>query len=152
MTEIRLETIISAPKEVCFNIARSVHAHLDSLRHTNERVIAGRTSGLFELHDTVTWEAKHFGIRQRLTVQITKMQPYTFFEDAMIKGAFKSMRHEHHFEEKDGVTIMSDLFEYETPGWIFGKLFDALVLKQYMTRLLKTRNEIIRKLAENAQQ
>lgn len=148
MTEICLKTLINAPKQVCFDLARSVSAHLDSLTHTNERVVAGRTSGLFGLNDTVTWEAKHFGIRQQLTVKITKMQPYTFFEDAMVRGAFKSMRHEHHFEEKDGVTIMTDLFVYETPGWIFGRLFDALVLKKYMTRLLTSRNALLKQRAE----
>ena len=148
MTTIRLQTSIRASLQTCFDASRDVGAHLESLSHTNERVIAGRTSGLFELNDVVTWEAKHFGITQQLTVKITKMQPYTFFEDAMVRGAFRSMRHEHHFEEKNGVIIMTDVFAYETPGWIFGRLFDALVLKRYMTKLLQTRNEVIRQRAE----
>ena len=32
---------------------------------------------------------------------------------------------------------MRDLFEYESPFWIFGKLADALFLENYMKRLLK---------------
>jgi ligand-binding SRPBCC domain-containing protein len=121
---------------------------MQSLAHTKEKAIAGRTSGLFELNDTVTWEAIHFGIRQHLTVKITKMEPYTMFEDVMVKGAFKNFDHQHYFEERDGRTLMRDVFSYETPGWIFGQLFDVLVLKRYMTKLLMTRNEALKKAAE----
>jgi ligand-binding SRPBCC domain-containing protein len=148
MTVIRLETKINASARVCFDLARSADAHMQSLAHTKEKAIAGRTSGLFEAGDWVTWEAKHFGIRQHLTVKITKLEPYTMFEDVMVKGAFRSFVHQHHFEEHGGYTLMKDVFTYDVPGWIFGKLFDALVLKRYMTRLLRTRNEALKAAAE----
>lgn len=148
MTVIRLELKIHAPAKVCFDLARSAEAHMQSLAHTKEKAIAGRKSGLFELNDTVTWEARHFGIRQHLTVKITKMEPYTMFEDVMVKGAFKHFDHQHYFKEYDGVTIMRDVFTYTVPGWIFGKLFDVLVLKRYMTKLLRTRNEALKAIAE----
>lgn len=150
MATIRLETEINATAQHCFDLARSVDAHLDSMSHTKERAVAGRTSGLCELNDVITWEAKHLGVKQYLTVKITKMQPYTMFEDIMVKGAFKSMQHQHYFEEKNGKTIMRDVFAYETPGWIFGKLFDVLILKKYMTRLLRTRNLALKSQAEKS--
>ncbi|HYD22568.1 MAG TPA: SRPBCC family protein [Flavipsychrobacter sp.] len=149
MATIILCTDINASAQKCFDLSRAVDIHLQSTRHTSERVVAGRSSGLFELGDVVTWEAKHFGIKQRLTVKITKMEAPHFFEDVMQKGAFKSMRHEHHFEEKGGKTIMKDVFCYETPLGIAGNIFDALVLKRYMTRFLILRNEVIKKVAEN---
>lgn len=74
--------------------------------------------------------------------------PY-FFEDIMLKGAFKSMRHEHHFKNDNGHTIMDDIFEYEAPLGILGKAFDTLILKNYMTKLLVTRNNVIKEVAEN---
>lgn len=149
MARIEIHTTINASAATCFDLARSVDAHLTSLQHTKERAIAGRTSGLCELNDVITWEAKHFGVKQYLTVKITKMESPYFFEDVMIKGAFKSMQHQHYFEENNGTTVMKDVFSYETPGWIFGKMFDALVLKRYMTHLLTERNRILKTMAES---
>ena len=149
MAIINLETRIKASPKTCFDISRAVEAHTDSLAHTKEKVVAGRMSGLFELNDWVTWEANHFGIRQHLTVKITKMEPYSMFEDTMVKGAFKSFEHQHYFEQEGDCTIMKDVFSYEVPGWIFGRLVDKLVLNKYMTKLLITRNEAIKRTAES---
>lgn len=150
MSTILLTTEIVAPLQTCFDLARSIDLHLSSMQHTKERAIAGRTSGLCELNDTIMWEAVHFGIKQNLTVKISKMESPHYFEDVMVKGAFKSIRHQHTFEENNGVTSMKDIFEYETPYGIFGKLFDALVLKKYMTNLLLERNRVIKQVSESA--
>lgn len=148
MTLIQIETMMKAKIQVCFDLSRDVEMHIHSASQTKERAIAGRTSGLCELGDKITWEARHFGVRQQLSVEITKMEPPFFFEDQMTKGAFKSMRHEHHFKENGGITIMTDKFEYEVPfGWL-GRLFDKLILEAYMTRFLKTRNQTIKEVAE----
>ena len=148
MATIVLHTDINAPAQKCFDFSRAVEIHLQSTKHTNERVVEGRSTGHFELGDLVTWEARHFGIKQRLTVKITKMEAPHFFEDEMLKGAFKSMRHEHHFEEKDGKTVMKDIFCYETPFGFAGRLFDELVLERYMKRFLILRNSVIKEAAE----
>jgi ligand-binding SRPBCC domain-containing protein len=148
MTIITLTTEIKASIKRCFDLSRDIDAHKLSAKDTNEKAISGRTSGLCELGDTVTWEAKHFGIRQNLTVEITQFNRPFFFEDRMLKGAFKSMRHEHHFQEQNGVTIMSDRFEYSVPYGIVGKLFDRVVLRKHMIRFLSTRNQVLKEIAE----
>ncbi|WP_090377142.1 SRPBCC family protein [Dyadobacter sp. SG02] len=150
MATIYLTTSIRAPINACFDAARSVDAHLSSAIGTNEKVIAGRMTGLFEAGDIVTWEARHLGIRQRLTVEISRMIEPTFFEDKMLKGAFKSMRHEHHFAEENGLTIMTDLFQYETPFGILGALFDKLYLESYMRKFLQKRNLHLKQVLEGA--
>jgi len=66
----------------------------------------------------------------------------------MTKGAFKSMRHEHHFKEIKGITVMTDKFEYQVPFGSIGRIFDNMILKRYMTKLLVTRNKMIKKIAE----
>ncbi|MFM9984256.1 MAG: SRPBCC family protein [Flavobacteriales bacterium] len=149
MTTLVLETQFYASIETCFDISRSVDAHIASTSSTKEKAVGGRTYGLCEMGDTITWEATHFGIRQKLTSEITKMDKPHFFEDRMIKGAFKNMRHEHHFEKKNGVTTMLDIFEYEVPYGIFGWIFNQTILKNYMRRFLKTRNQILKQLAES---
>lgn len=152
MGKIILETQINAPVETCFNLCRDIDLHQVSTQKTREKAIAGRTSGLCEAGDTITWEATHFGIKQQLTVKITQLEYPYFFEDIMLTGAFKSMKHGHYFKENNGTTIMQDVFEYETPLGIFGKLFDFLVLKRYMTAFLKERNRVLKDTAERASQ
>ena len=125
--------------------------HLGSMKHTGERVVAGRTTGIFELGDTVTWQARHLGITQRLRVQITALDFPAYFRDEMISGAFKAMRHDHCFFAlpEDG-TRMTDAFCYETPLGLLGRLADRIFLRRYMRRLLLRRNAFIKAQAEKA--
>lgn len=129
MPEIILKTVINAPADICFDLARSIDLHKISTAHTGEEAIAGKTEGLIELGESVTWRAKHIGVWQTLTSKITATQrPYRFV-DEMQKGAFKSFWHEHLFEENEGITTMTDRFIYTSPLGLLGKLADALFLK-----------------------
>lgn len=148
MPLIQLTTEIKAPQSICFDLSRSVELHLKSTRETQERVVDGRKSGLFEQGDVVTWEAIHLGVRQQLTVKITEMQYPDFFEDVMVKGAFASMQHKHFFSRLGEVTIMRDEFLYRSPLGLLGRLADVLFLERYMTHFLLKRNACIKKLAE----
>lgn len=113
MPVIRLHTPIKAPAEIVFNLSRSVDLHTLSTAQTNEKAIAGRTSGLMEHGETVTWEATHFGIRQKLSSKITEYHFPYHFTDEMIAGIFKSFKHEHIFEydTQSGLTLMTDIFD-----------------------------------------
>jgi ligand-binding SRPBCC domain-containing protein len=148
MTTIKLTTSIKAPIEICFDLARSIDLHIESTKATNERAIAGRTSGLIEQGESVTWEATHFFIRQQLSTRIVEMRRPHYFKDVMISGAFRSMEHEHFFESNGDHILMTDIFRYEVPYGIAGKIFDYFILKRYMTNLLLTRNELIKKAAK----
>ncbi|MBF9254265.1 SRPBCC family protein [Pontibacter sp. 172403-2] len=149
MPVILLTTRIAAPAHICFDLSRSIDLHKISTAHTSEEAVAGVTSGLIKLHEQVTWQARHFGVRQRLTSKITDYHRPTFFADEMVRGAFQSFRHEHVFEEKDGHTIMQDRFSYTSPLGFLGHLANILFLKRYMAGLLLHRNQIIREFAES---
>src|SRR5579872_4582748 len=144
MPRIELTTIINAPVEKAFDLARSIDVHTESTKQTGEKAIAGRTSGLIELGESVTWLAKHFGIWQTLTSKITEFDRPNFFVDEMVKGAFKSFRHEHHFSRADDGTLMKDIFVFESPFGILGRIFNWLILTNYMTKLLEERNRVIK--------
>jgi ligand-binding SRPBCC domain-containing protein len=146
---IRLFTSIAAPSDRVFDLARSVDVHQESMADTNERVIAGVTRGLMSLGDEVTWEARHFGIKQRLSVRITSFERPIRFQDIMVPGAFKQMIHDHEFNSQPSGTLMIDRFEFESPFGILGWLFDRIVLRSYMRQLLCRRNEILKNLAES---
>ncbi len=150
MPKIILHTNINAPIERVFDLSRSIDLHQQSMAHTNEKAVAGRTSGLVQQGETVTWSARHFGITQQLTSHITDVQPHHFFADEMVSGAFKRFRHEHHFSVlENGETLMKDIFDYDSPLGFLGRLADSLFLKSYMTRLLEHRNTVLKQAAED---
>lgn len=135
--------------QVCFDLARSIDLHQVSTAATGEKAIAGRTSGLITLHETVTWRAKHLGVTQELTSVISHMEyPHTF-TDEQVKGAFAFFRHEHHFLPQGNGTLMTDTFTFKAPLGILGSIASWLFLTRYMERFLHSRNEEIRRCAES---
>lgn len=148
MPRIELNTKIKADIQVVFDLSRSIDLHKIFTEQTNEEAIAGKTSGLIGMNESVTWRAKHFGVYQELTSKITAYERPNFFTDEMVKGAFKKFKHEHHFKEVEGVALMTDYFDYEAPLGVLGKLADGLFLKKYMTGLLEKRNRVVKDFAE----
>ena len=149
MPLIELETLISAPVDRVFDLARSIDAHTESAERSGERAVDGRTSGLIGLGETVTWEARHFGVKQRLTVRITAFDRPHSFEDEMTQGAFASMHHRHLFEPAGDDTVMRDEFRFAAPLGILGRIAEGLFLTRYMERFLTTRNGILKRMAES---
>ncbi len=152
MSTIHLETRIRAPAERCFDLSRDVDLHAGSMSHTGERAVAGVTSGMMGLGDTVTWETRHFGSRLRLTTRITEFQPPRRFVDEQLRGPFASMRHVHEFTPAPAGTLMTDDFRYTVPFGRIGAIIDRLLLRRYMRKLLSTRNAYIKRIAESGEQ
>ncbi len=148
MPKILLEIFIEAPIERVFDLSLSIDLHKLSAKGTNEEAIAGTTSGLIGLNETVTWRAKHLGFYQELTSQITKLERPYMFEDKMLKGTFASLQHVHRFEKEENGTMMYDDFNFTSPLGPLGKLVDFLFLKNYLTKFIRLRNEAIKKVAE----
>lgn len=149
MPRIELRTEIKADRQIVFDLSRSIDLHKISTEHTNETVIAGKTSGLIGLNESVTWRAKHFGFYQKLTSKITEFDQPNYFTDEMVSGTFKSFIHEHHFADINGGTLMTDSFDYTSPLGYLGQIADKLFLKKYMSNLLRKRNQIIKEFAES---
>ncbi len=148
MAIICLETFIHAPIEICFDVSRDIDVHIESTKHTGERAIAGKITGLISLGESVTWRAKHLGIWQTLTTKITAYTYPTYFVDEMTQGAFAFMKHEHIFETKDSGTLVKDIFRFDSPLGILGTCVNTLFLTKYMRNLLVHRNEVIKAEAE----
>jgi ligand-binding SRPBCC domain-containing protein len=150
MPTIYQEISIAAPIETCFDLARDIDFHQRTLAHTKERAVAGVTSGGVVGGDVITWEATHFGVRQRLTARITDYDRPVFFADEMVRGAFKRFRHLHRFLPDGDDTLMIDCFDYTSPLGPLGKLADILFLERYMRGLLIGRNVMLKLAAEQA--
>jgi ligand-binding SRPBCC domain-containing protein len=108
----------------------------------------GVMSGLMRLGDTVTWEAVHFGVRQRLTSQITAYERPHRFTDEMTQGSFRELRHVHDFVPWPPGTLMLDHFAFRAPLGLLGWVVERVVLTRYMEGLLITRNRYLRQMAE----
>ncbi|MEO7212434.1 SRPBCC family protein [Mucilaginibacter sp.] len=148
MAIIKLTTKIKAPAAVCFDLSRSIDLHVNSMEHTHEKAIAGKTSGLIGLNDWVTWQANHFGLKLNMTIRISEFAANDYFIDEIEKGPFKMMRHLHQFKQVGSFTFMEDEFIFKSPFGYLGKLIDWLFLEKYMRTLLLKRNKVIKAAAE----
>lgn len=139
MPTIRIQTRIEAPIERCFDLARSIDFHMACMSTSGEEAVGGVTSGLIGLGQEVTWRGRHFGRWQTLTARITEFSPPAHFRDSMVKGAFKFFTHDHVFQSDSGVTMMEDVFEFQSPMGVLGRVANILFLTRYMTKLLSAR-------------
>lgn len=112
----------------------------------------GVNSGLIAMGQRVTWRAKHFGIRQNLTSEITALRRPSFFQDTMIQGAFRFMQHDHFFRRlSSGGTEMRDVFSFTAPVPVLGRLAEIAFLRRYMQALLGERNTVLQEIAESSE-
>jgi ligand-binding SRPBCC domain-containing protein len=149
MGTIRVETSILAPPEVCFDLARDVTAHLQSAAFSQERAVPpGRMSGLLEMGDLVTFEGRHFGVRQRFTARITELQRPHRFVDEMVHGPFKWLVHRHDFYAQPAGTLMIDVLEWQAPCGPLGRVADAVFLEPHMRRFVSRKQQHLKQMAE----
>jgi ligand-binding SRPBCC domain-containing protein len=149
VVRIELTTRIAAPRERCFDLARSVELHTESAARSCETAVGGRTGGLLALGDEVTWRARHLGVWQTLTSRITAYDRPLHFRDSMVRGAFAYLRHDHHFVEEGADTVMRDVFEFAAPLGVLGWLAERLILRSHLLDLLQSRNHQIKAVAQS---
>jgi ligand-binding SRPBCC domain-containing protein len=149
LARIELSTRIAAPRERCFDLARSIDLHVRSTSATREHAVGGKTTGLLDLGDEITWRARHFGVWRSLSGRISAYDRPRHFEDTMLRGAFKYLRHDHFFDDAGGGTLMRDVFEYAAPLGLLGRLAERLFLTAYLRRFLEARNRELKAVAES---
>lgn len=152
MPQIVLETLINASAETCFDLMRDVRLHTKTTAATQEKAVAGVTTGKIGLGQTVTFEGTHLGFRQRLAVKVIEFDRPGLFVDEMIEGNFASFRHIHEFHEQNGITVMRDTVIWRSPLGLIGRIVDRLVLEDHLKKLISTRNLMLKKIAEELSQ
>lgn len=148
MPEILIETQIHAPAEKCFDLMRDIRIHTETTMETDESAVAGVTEGMIGPGQTVTFEGKHFGFKQRLTVRVTEFERPTLFVDEMTEGNFRSFKHIHEFVTVRSGTLMRDRLIWTSPFGIVGRIVDELLLKRHLRDLVSKRNLRLKQLAE----
>ncbi|HEX7190795.1 MAG TPA: SRPBCC family protein [Thermoanaerobaculia bacterium] len=149
MGHIVVETVIVAPREVVFDLARDVSAHAASAAFTRERAVPpGRTQGRLELGDTVTFEGMHFLLCLRFTARIVEFDRPVRFVDELVRSSFRRLRHEHLFEEQGAATIMRDTLEWVSPYGFLGRIADALFVTAHMRSFVTRKQLALKEIAE----
>ncbi|HEY0142401.1 MAG TPA: SRPBCC family protein [Thermoanaerobaculia bacterium] len=149
-TTITIDTFIAAPPEVCFDLARDVEAHRRSAAFSNEQLVApGKLSGLLEAGDLVAFQGRHFGVKQTFIARITLVERPHRFDDEMVKGIFRWLKHVHEFHARDGGTLMRDVLTWEAPLGVVGRIADALFLRRHMQWFVRTKQRHLKQEAES---
>ena len=150
MVRIEESIVIDAPIKVVFDAERNISLHSSTQEHRGEKAIGGVTEGFIENGQEVEWEAKHFGIKQRLRVRITHMAKPRYFRDEMVFGIFKTFSHEHIFNEIDlHRTEKKDVMLFEAPCGLLGRIAEILFLQNYMRVFLRKKNRDLKKIIES---
>ena len=134
--------------ERCFDLSRSIDLHLASTARTGEQAVAGKTSGLIGLDEQVTWRARHFGVWQEFTSRITAFNRPHHFRDEMMRGAFRSFKHDRYFEIQNERTAMRDVLCFSAPIPLFGRFAEPF-LRSYLDRFLHERNALLKEVSES---
>ncbi|RYG37406.1 hypothetical protein EON81_06835 [bacterium] len=140
---MRIETDILAPPDVLFDLALDLEVHAKSAAETGERIVETSAAGTLRIGDTVTFEARHFGLRWQMTARITEYERPRRFVDEQQRGPFRSFRHEHLFEPVNGGTRMTDIFTFQAP---FGPISEP-ILARHLARFLTGRARYLRQQA-----
>jgi ligand-binding SRPBCC domain-containing protein len=146
---LRFGTRVKAPIERCFDLSRNISLH-SSLRPFHEAV-AGVTSGVISKGETVTWRARIVGIPVTHTSLIDEYQRPAYFRDVMVNGAFKSYQHQHYLEQVGEYTLMKDVVTVFAPLGLLGRIAEHLYIKRFLTTVLRSRNEVLKRVAESEQ-
>ena len=85
-----------------------------------------------------------------MTVTITKYDRPIHFRDSMQRGAFRHFDHDHFFASTSTGTEVRDLFTYDSPLGILGHAANTLFVDRHMRKLLETRNQLIKSVAETS--
>lgn len=143
MPEFTLERVIRATPAEVYAASLDPRLHVASMARHAERMVQGPEGDTFTEGSTVTWSARHFGIRVRLTSIVFDLDPPHRFCDRQLRGPFGSFFHEHVFLPHPEGTLMRDTITYRSPFGPLGRLADQLFLHSYMRRLIAERNETL---------
>ncbi|TKV29199.1 SRPBCC family protein [Arthrobacter sp. NamB2] len=136
-------TTTDLPQAELFDRARSIDAHVGSMRLTRERAIGGVTSGLIGPGQHVTWRAWHFGLPIRMTSFITEFDAPRRFVDEQRRGPFRTFRHVHEFSTEGGQTTMVDRIEFSAPFGVVGAAVERILLRPCLRYLITARNRFL---------
>ncbi len=111
--------------------------------------LEGKVSGLLEADDRLVWAGWKFGFPQMHESYITQYDRPAYFQDTMGRGRFKRYQHDHYFYEMNERTVLNDKIRFSMPLGFLGRLVGQYLLVPYLSKKLRRRLSLLRKVAEN---
>ena len=84
---------------------------------------------------------------ERFTAKIVEFDRPRRFVDELVKAAFKSMRHVHEFEPRDGGTLMRDTLDWVSPLGILGVIADKVAVERHLRNFVTKKQQALRDIA-----
>jgi ligand-binding SRPBCC domain-containing protein len=137
---------INAPIDRCFLLSTNIELVGRTL---GMKPLDGKTSGLLVADDRLVWAGWKFGFPQMHESYVTRYERPAFFQDTMGRGRFKRYQHDHYFYEMDERTVLNDKIRFTMPLGFVGRLVGQFVLVPYLSRRLRRRLVLLRKVAQN---
>ncbi len=138
MSYINVSAIIKAPRQKVFSVL-SNPAHYPALMPSDLTLKLISPSIRLKKGAEYEFRVKRFGIEQIWSLRVedaVENEQITFVQSI---GFFDKWSHTIKFEDfKDGETILHHFIEYELHFGLFGKLYDDLHLRGYITKLLQS--------------
>ncbi|WP_208020931.1 SRPBCC family protein [Verrucosispora sioxanthis] len=124
---IEVVSVIDAAPSAVFDLTLDVDVHAASLPASGETATTSTGRRQLALGDEVTFHARHLGLRWHMTSRVTAYErPYRFV-DEQTQGPFRSLRHEHQFQDVNGVrTQMTDRMTVTAPFGPLGAVVPGL--------------------------
>jgi ligand-binding SRPBCC domain-containing protein len=140
---------INAPIERCFLLSTSVELVGKTY---GMKPLEGKLSGLLEADDRLLWAGWKFGLPQMHESYITQYERPAHFQDTMGRGRFKRYQHDHYFYEMNDRTVLNDKIRFTMPLGIVGQLVGQYVIVPYLSKRLRRRLALLRRVAENSKE
>jgi len=140
---------INAPIERCFLLSTNIEL---VGRTMGMKPIDGKISGMVVGDDRLVWAGWKFGLPQMHESYITRYERPSFFQDTMGRGRFKRYQHDHYFYEMDERTVLNDKIRFTMPLGPLGRLVGQFVLVPYLSRKLRRRLVLLRRVAESGKE
>ncbi len=86
------------------------------------------------------------GIPMQWTTEITQVNAPYFFIDEQRRGPYKMWHHQHHFEEKDGGVLMTDIIHYWPPFGFLGNIANSILIKKQLKGIFDYRKKKVEEL------
>lgn len=137
---------INAPIDRCFLLSTNIEL---AGRALGMKPLEGKTSGLLVADDKLLWAGWKFGMPQMHESLITQYERPNFFQDSMGRGRFKRYQHDHYFYVMDERTVLNDKIRFTMPLGFLGQLVGQFVIVPYLSRRLRQRLVLLRKVAQN---
>jgi ligand-binding SRPBCC domain-containing protein len=87
----------------------------------------------------IDYKIKLNGIAFKWKTEISEWNPPFKFADQQLSGPYTKWYHEHFFEEKNGVTIMTDKVTYLAKGWFLAPLLHWLFVDKKVKQIFEFR-------------